>query len=108
MARPFGWHSGKLICAEIEVDILNVIGTTGALKPLSGNSTTTFTNATLSNGVLTVTHNLGTKYVTVQIYDNNDKLVLPDEITLSTANTVQVDLGSFVSITGTWRVVIIG
>lgn len=64
----------------------------------------TFTNANLSSGKLTITHNKGLSApytILIQIYDNNGKMILPDEITGST-NSVEIDLSSFGSISGTW------
>jgi len=69
---------------------------------------TNFTNATLSSaGILTVTHSLNQKYVVVQIYNNEDKMIIPDDIELVNANSLYVDLSGFGTLTGTWNVVII-
>lgn len=69
---------------------------------------TSFNNAALSAGVLTVTHNLGQQYVTVAVYDNSEKQILPDEVTLSSTSALTVDLTSFGAISGTWNVVVTG
>ena len=64
----------------------------------------TFTNASLTAGVLTITHSaaLSAPYtVMVVIFDNNGKQIIPDEIT-GAANTVAVDLSSYGTIAGTW------
>ena len=64
----------------------------------------TFTNASLSSGKLTIEHNkaLSAPYsLIIFIYDNNNKMIIPDEITGST-NSVEIDLTSFGSLTGTW------
>ena len=66
-----------------------------------------FSNGDLSAGVLTVTHNLGHKYCQVQIYNNSDKMIMPDDITLVDANSLTVDLTSYGTLTGTWRVVVL-
>jgi hypothetical protein len=66
-----------------------------------------FTNADLSSGVLTVTHNLGHKYAIIQVYDNNDDLVQPDDITLTNSNSASIDLTSFGTLTGTWNVIVL-
>lgn len=66
-----------------------------------------FTNADLTAGVLTVTHSLGHKYCIVQVYDNNDDLIQPDDITLTDANNLDVDLTSYGTISGTWRVIVL-
>lgn len=66
-----------------------------------------FTSANLSAGVLTVTHNLGHKLCQVQVFDNNDKQIIPDEITLSGTTALTVDLSSYGTISGTWHVCVL-
>jgi hypothetical protein len=64
----------------------------------------TFTNASLSTGKLTITHNkaLSSPYqIVVFIFDNNYKEIIPDEITGST-NSVEIDLTSYGTLSGTW------
>lgn len=64
----------------------------------------TFTNADLSTGVLTITHNLGLSApytLTLEIHNNSSKRIYPDDITGS-ANSVAVDLTSYGTISGTW------
>ena len=65
--------------------------------------TRSFVNADLVAGVLTVVHNMGIKYFSVSIYDNNDKLIIPDELTCSTINQALLDISSYGVITGTWN-----
>jgi hypothetical protein len=88
--------------------------TTGFIFNMRGVSVTSttsffqsFTNASLSSGVLTVTHNLGHKYAQVQIFNNTDNMIMPDDITLVDANSLTVDLTSFGTITGTWNAVVL-
>jgi hypothetical protein len=66
-----------------------------------------FTNANLSGGVLTVNHNLGHKYCLIQVYDENDDLIQPDDITLTDANNASIDLTSYGTISGTWHVIVL-
>ncbi len=66
-----------------------------------------FVNGDLSVGSLTVTHNLNSKTVKVDIYDNNFKIVYPDEVTGTDVNTTTVNLASYGTLTGTWTVVIV-
>jgi len=64
----------------------------------------TFTNGDLVSGKLTVTHNWGliAPYsVKVSIFNNNNQLVTPDAQTGAT-NSVEIDLTSQGSISGTW------
>jgi hypothetical protein len=65
----------------------------------------TFDNGDLSGGVYTYNHALSSQYGMVQVFDNNNNMVIPDEITLTDANNLAVDLSSYGSITGTWRVI---
>lgn len=67
---------------------------------------TTFTSASLSSGVLTVTHNLGQQYVAIMVYDNSGLGVMP-QITVTSANALTLDF-SDATVTGTWQVVVIG
>lgn len=68
-----------------------------------------FTSADLVAGLLTVTHNLGQQVVSLQVFDNNNRLIYPDEITLTSSTVTTVDLTAFVSgFTGTWNVVAVG
>lgn len=68
---------------------------------------TSFTNTTLVGGVMTITHNLA-QYIQVEIYDNNNKKVIPDEVTATSATQVTVDLTSFGTLSGTWNAVVVG
>jgi hypothetical protein len=64
----------------------------------------TFVNGDLSSGKLTVTHSKGLSApytAMVVVFDNNNKQIIPDEITGST-NSFEIDLTSYGSITGTW------
>ena len=68
---------------------------------------TTFADGNLAAGILTVSHNLNAQYLSVTIYDNNDKIIIPDDVTATDANTSTIDLSSYGTIAGTWRVVIL-
>ena len=69
--------------------------------------TTTFTNASLVAGILTVTHNLTATYGVCVIVNNSGKVVVPDQIDFSAASTsyFTVDLTTFGTLTGTWVVI---
>jgi hypothetical protein len=74
---------------------------------------TSFTDANLVGGVLTVNHNLGVRYNLIAVYDNVEDLIYPDEILDVDTNNVDIDLTSFQtagggSIPGTWNVVVVG
>lgn len=87
-----------------------VVGADGQLRYSGVGATAfrqTFTQANLTAGSLTVTHNLNRDSVLVQVIDNLNDAILPDNLRFA-ANTVTVDLASFGAITGTWRVVVVG
>lgn len=68
-----------------------------------------FTSADLVAGVLPVTHGLAA-YPIVQVVDNNNKLIEPDDVLgLNNATTCSVDLTSYAAtMTGTYRVMVAG
>lgn len=66
----------------------------------------TFTNADLTNGILSVTHSLGTELVSVMIYDQNNKQITPD-ITLTSINALIADLSAWGTLTGTWSIIVL-
>jgi len=94
----------------------NNIQTTGSLTDGSVSVTiakiakvysASFTSSNLTVGVLTVTHNLGIKYTGYFIYDNTDKLILPDDATATDTNTLTINLTSYGTITGTWNIKVV-
>ncbi len=83
-------------------------GLAGSEIPIARVFRTTFTNASLTAGVLTITHNLGHQDVQVVIRDNNNRKILPDEDTTTSANACTIDLTSYGTLTGTWRAIVCG
>ena len=77
----------------------------GELGAAGGYYETTFTNADLTAGVLTVSHSLNTNVPSVTIVDNTDAILTPSQVatTRIDADTITVDLSLF-TVTGTWRV----
>ena len=65
--------------------------------------TDAFTNADLVAGVLTVVHNMGTKYFNASIFDNNERMIIPHELTIVDLNTATVDLTGYGVIAGIWN-----
>lgn len=89
----------------------NVKATFAQVKAAIGVPTiyrTSFTNASLTAGVLTVTHNIGQQFVQVIVTDNNNKALQPDDITMTSGTALAVDLSSFGTLTGNWNVMVIG
>ncbi len=65
-----------------------------------------FTNATLSGGLLTVNHNLGERICLVQVSNNLGQVVQPDLITLQNSTQCVIDLTSHVPLIATWDVIV--
>lgn len=84
------------------------IGLAGSEIAIARNYQTTFLNANLVAGVLTVTHNLGNQYPGVTVIDDTGKMILPDDVTYTSTSALTVDLTSFGTIANTWRVTVIG
>src|SRR3989304_1291984 len=74
-----------LTTAPTDGQIFKVNMPTGDFTPIDITSANagvykqSFTNASLSAGILTVTHSLNSKYVVVAIFVNNNKLIKPVE-----------------------------
>ena len=70
-------------------------GLTGINASIAENATIidSFSNATSK----TVTHNFGTKNVIVQVFDNADKMLLPQEVTTTNTNQVTINLAESTS-----------
>lgn len=85
---------------------LNFTGPTGPTGPAGATTVRgTFTNASLSAGILTITHNgsLSSPYVVdCSVYNNSGVEIIPDQINTFTANDFKVDLTSYGTLTGTW------
>jgi hypothetical protein len=74
----------------------------------SGVHRQSFTNANLTSGILTVTHTLGQQFINVQVFDDNNRVIYPDEITLVSSTQFTLDLTSFGTLTGTWNLTAVG
>ncbi len=83
---------------------------TGARTALgaAGVSVTQFTDATLSAGILVVTHNLGNQFTQVTIYDSTNKQIIPDDVTATSSTVATIDLTTYGTITGNWQAVCVG
>lgn len=69
---------------------------------------TTFDNGDLSSGVLTVSHSLDSQYSVVQVWDNNDNIIVPDDAASNDPDSCDIDLSSYGTLTGIWKVTVIG
>lgn len=64
-------------------------------------TSSTFTNGSLTAGVLTISHSKGTVPFAIVFCDNNGKLVVPD-LTFSN-NSLACDFSNFGTLSGTWQ-----
>jgi hypothetical protein len=64
-----------------------------------------FTQTFTSGTSLVVNHNLNSQYLNVTVFDENDIVIIPDNITATDANTMTIDVSSF-TVAATWRVVV--
>jgi hypothetical protein len=84
-------------------------GTVGNTFNLPRIIESSFTNANLTGGVLTVNHNLGRLRPGVFIYDNNGDLwSVVDNIKAISSNQLTVDMTTLGTLPGTWGITIIG
>ncbi len=67
-----------------------------------------FVNASLSSGVLTVTHNLNSQYVSVTVFDENNLIIIPDDVDAVSTTQLTIDLTSYGDIgASNWRAIIV-
>lgn len=93
--------------SQVAVDAYGRI-TTGSNPAFSKVARASFTNANLSAGLYTFTHNLGQQIINVQVSDNANKVLLPDEIILTSTTQATVDMNSYAGFTGTYNIVAVG
>jgi len=84
-----------------------VSGTSGTSGKTTGSFSSTFTDASLTAGVYGAYHGLDSKWIVVQVYDENDYQVIPDKLTVVDNNYLEVDLSTFAPISGSWHMVAI-
>ena len=66
--------------------------------------TALFENGDLTAGVYTFSHTLGVQYPILTVYDNNNLVITPDEITAINTNSASIDISAYGVIAGTWKV----
>lgn len=83
--------------------ILNTGGSGGSINRYTQN----FVNGDLTAGKITITHRLNNKLCIVQVYDGSDKQIIPDDVTLLTNNTLELDMTTYVPLVGTYKIIVI-
>lgn len=68
-------------------------GTTASFNPIQ------YVHTFASGTSFTVTHNLGQKYVLVQVYDNTDNQIIPQSIVLTSTTQCTVTVNSAIAVT---------
>lgn len=95
--------------ATTATEIGYISGLSSAVQTQINTKATVFRNSyTNPSGSITVTHSLGQKFVTVAVFDENDKQILPDEITATSTSVATLDITSYGTITGTWNIIVTG
>lgn len=103
-SKPASCAVGDMYLAT-DKQILYICYSTNVWSIHSAFKTATFVNTNLVAGKLIVTHSWGLSspyLVIVEVFDNNNKKIIPDDITGS-ANSVEIDLTSYGTISGTWQ-----
>jgi hypothetical protein len=69
---------------------------------------TTFTNGDLTDNKITITHNLATPWPIVQVYDNNDEIIVPNATTYADDNSIELDFTESTPLSGTYKCIVGG
>ena len=78
------------------------------IKDATRKYTRSFNQSDLVANILTVTHNLNDDWCTVTVYDNSRQVIIPTSVVSVDANNIDIDLSTFVTISGTWHAVVVG
>lgn len=82
-------------------------GATGCSGDGVGAFTRIFTQDDLVGDLINVHHTFGTEAVIVQVFDNNNQMIIPSEVIINDEYDVDVSLANGTPIDGTWRVTLI-
>jgi hypothetical protein len=100
------WHAAVYIGAG-STGSTGATGPTGAAVVLGNSFIYAFDDGYLDGFKdLTITHNLNSKYIIVEIYNDYDQKILPDEVSLIDENNVTINLLSFSPLDNTWHAAI--
>lgn len=70
--------------------------------------TQTFVDGDLTAGAITINHNLGEQYPVITIVDGDNTMIIADEITFGSTNAFTLDLSSYGTLVGTYKITVIG
>lgn len=76
----------------------NIRGSGGCCSALE-----TFTNGDLVAGVLTIDHGFEAAYLTVTVYDEAHRIIIPEYVDCSSESQILIGFGDL-TLSGTWRV----
>lgn len=82
-------------------------GNSSSNSSSSGGFQEYFKNSDLTTGNLTIIHGLNTNIVGVHVYNDSNRSVSPDQITIIDKNTISLSLSSFTPISGYYSVVVL-
>jgi len=68
--------------------------------------TETISSSDAVDGIVTIHHGLGRKYVQVTVYDDEDHQVLPDQVRVMAGDLVEINLTNFMPDVDNWVIVI--
>lgn len=100
------WNGSAIDVARGGTGATTAAGARTALSA-AGVYTATFTDASLTAGILTATHSLGNQFAQVTIYDSSNKQIIPDEVTATSTTVSTVDLTSFGVLSGNWTITVV-
>ena len=93
------------------LSVLKWVGITAAVIALASPVSIyrqSFSNASLDSGVLHLIHSLNENFIQVTVYDNFNRVMIPDEIILVSPNQTDINLNSLGTLVGNWNIVAIG
>ena len=93
----FPFSGSAIITGSLEVSGSTIsgsfIGDGSGLTGITVSSTNTVTSSFSSTGSVTILHSFNSKNVSVSVYDDNDILIIPQQVTLLDNNNVKIDFG---------------
>ena len=89
------WNNLHVVSASADYFIGDGSGLTNVVAEVSQVATVTASFA--SQDAVTINHNFNSRNIHVSVYDSSNQLIIPEAVTLTTSNQVDVDLSSAMS-----------